>query len=327
MKKKADSVANLLLVSFSIRRTSIQTHPSKVNIKQDKEREIHLPSFPPISLLPLFPSSVSGFISLQMEQCSPFGWFHYNEEEEMQELKQFIRQTRMETEAAVLSAQDEISRKEEEVIDLKNLLMVTIKERDEAHSKCQKLLLQNLSLQQQLQQHQQQLKLQKAASFSRIASRNEEKHGVGLDTITNTSLSSSESEESIISSPATSTEHINPQNPFPSSLPPPQITLNLANQRPLPEKGNLLKAVMEAGPLLQTLLLAGPLPQWQHPPPQLDPIEIPPVTIPSPTPQRLLHQDPISSVNGCLGKKRGHDNNFDGSVSSSSCKYQRVVSH
>ncbi|EXB32330.1 hypothetical protein L484_005536 [Morus notabilis] len=44
----------------------------------------------------------------------------------------------------------------------------------------------------------------------------------------------------------------------------------------LPEKGKLLQAVMEAGPLLQTLLLAGPLPQWQHPPPRVDTIEIPP---------------------------------------------------
>ncbi|GAB4836396.1 hypothetical protein Ancab_001307 [Ancistrocladus abbreviatus] len=258
-----------------------------------------------------------------MEQCSPFGWFYYNEEEGMSDLKQFVIQTRMELETTILSAQEEISRKEEELIHLKDLLMLAVKDRDDALSKCQKLLLENLSLQQQLQQQ----KLQKAASFSRITTSNEEKHKVGVDTTTNTSFSSSESEESIISSPAAAaatTEHINPQNPFPnSSLPPPQITLNLANKRPLPEKGKLLRAVMEAGPLLQTLLLAGPLPQWQHPPPQLDPIEIPPVTIPSPTPPKLLQQDSISS----LSKKRGPDNNFDGSVSSSSCKYQRVVSH
>lgn len=48
---------------------------------------------------------------------------------------------------------------------------------------------------------------------------------------------------------------------------------------PLPEKGKLLQAVMEAGPLLQTLLLAGPLPEWRHPPPPLDAVEIPPVAI------------------------------------------------
>lgn len=41
----------------------------------------------------------------------------------------------------------------------------------------------------------------------------------------------------------------------------------LAKQRPLPEKGKLMQAVMNAGPLLQTLMVAGPLPTWRNPPP------------------------------------------------------------
>jgi Protein of unknown function (DUF1635) len=41
----------------------------------------------------------------------------------------------------------------------------------------------------------------------------------------------------------------------------------LAKQRPLPEKGNLMQAVINAGPLLQTLMVAGPLPTWRNPPP------------------------------------------------------------
>lgn len=41
----------------------------------------------------------------------------------------------------------------------------------------------------------------------------------------------------------------------------------LAARRPLPHKGRLLQAVMEAGPLLQNLLVAGPLPRWRNPPP------------------------------------------------------------
>nr|XP_051228641.1 uncharacterized protein LOC127346142 isoform X3 [Lolium perenne] len=41
----------------------------------------------------------------------------------------------------------------------------------------------------------------------------------------------------------------------------------LAAKRPLPHKGRLLQAVMEAGPLLQSLLVAGPLPRWRNPPP------------------------------------------------------------
>ncbi|KAG0516604.1 hypothetical protein BDA96_09G017600 [Sorghum bicolor] len=40
----------------------------------------------------------------------------------------------------------------------------------------------------------------------------------------------------------------------------------LASKRPLPHKGRLLAAVMEAGPLLQNLLVAGQLPRWRNPP-------------------------------------------------------------
>jgi hypothetical protein len=40
----------------------------------------------------------------------------------------------------------------------------------------------------------------------------------------------------------------------------------LASKRPLPQKGRLLSAVMEAGPLLQNLLVAGQLPRWRNPP-------------------------------------------------------------
>ncbi|URE01270.1 hypothetical protein MUK42_19295 [Musa troglodytarum] len=45
-------------------------------------------------------------------------------------------------------------------------------------------------------------------------------------------------------------------------------TINsLATNKPLPQKGKLLQAVLEAGPTLQTLLLAGSLPRWRNPPP------------------------------------------------------------
>ncbi|KAK1670292.1 hypothetical protein QYE76_058451 [Lolium multiflorum] len=43
----------------------------------------------------------------------------------------------------------------------------------------------------------------------------------------------------------------------------------LSAQRPLPHKGRLLQAVMEAGPLLHNLLVAGPLLRWRNPPPVL----------------------------------------------------------
>ncbi|XP_007206796.2 uncharacterized protein LOC18774660 [Prunus persica] len=40
---------------------------------------------------------------------------------------------------------------------------------------------------------------------------------------------------------------------------------NIARLRPLPKKGRLMQAVMDTGPLLQTLLVA-PLPKWKNPP-------------------------------------------------------------
>lgn len=54
---------------------------------------------------------------------------------------------------------------------------------------------------------------------------------------------------------------------------------NLVKRKPLPQKGRLLKTVIEAGPLLHTLLLAGSLPKWQNPPP-LQNLQIPPIPIP-----------------------------------------------
>ncbi|KAG5244398.1 E3 ubiquitin-protein ligase [Salix suchowensis] len=52
---------------------------------------------------------------------------------------------------------------------------------------------------------------------------------------------------------------------------------NFVKGKVLPQRGNLLQAVMETGPLLQTLLLAGPLPRWRNPPP-LQPVKMLPVS-------------------------------------------------
>lgn len=57
-----------------------------------------------------------------------------------------------------------------------------------------------------------------------------------------------------------------------------QVIEYMAKGKVLPQKGNLLKAVMDAGPLLQTLLVAGPLPTWRNPPP-LQNIKIPPLNV------------------------------------------------
>ncbi|KAL6195663.1 hypothetical protein ACLB2K_031281 [Fragaria x ananassa] len=57
-----------------------------------------------------------------------------------------------------------------------------------------------------------------------------------------------------------------------------EIIDNFVRGRPLPLKGKLLQAVMDAGPLLQTVLVAGLMPRWRNPPP-LQAFKTPPVSI------------------------------------------------
>lgn len=47
----------------------------------------------------------------------------------MAEMRQYILQSRMELEATIMAAQEEMMKKEEEIIHIKDLLMMTIKER------------------------------------------------------------------------------------------------------------------------------------------------------------------------------------------------------
>ena len=163
----------------------------------------------------------------------------------LEDLKHSLLYTTLELEATIVSAKEEITRKECELIHANDLLSKVIKERDEARAKCQNLML--------------------------------EKQEFQID-----NKSGSENEYSTQNASSDCEENSSTTLPTPF-----QAVLELAEKKPLPEKGKLLKAVVEAGPLLQTLLLAGPLPQWQHPPPQLNSIEIPPVSISSPNSSSL----------------------------------------
>ncbi|KAA8550314.1 hypothetical protein F0562_001998 [Nyssa sinensis] len=251
---------------------------------------------------------------------------YYCQGKSMEELRQSLLLTTLELEATRLKAQEELKMRDDHLIHLKDLLTKAIRDRDEAQDKCQRLLLEKFLLQQQQQQQQQQ-QLQQTAHLSGISSIEDEPRR-GLDS--NNGFSSSDCDESIVSSPVF--------DPIP---PPAQTqsvqgqaqTIQLVPEKPLPEKGKLLQAVMKAGPLLQTLLLAGPLPQWRHPPPPLESYQIPapPVAIPSPQPPtHLLHQDSLLNVNagnnidncGRVNRKRGL---CDGTDSPTESKYQRVV--
>ncbi|XP_042031799.1 uncharacterized protein LOC121778502 [Salvia splendens] len=76
------------------------------------------------------------------EQCSPLTWAYYFEEEGVADLKQSLFYSTLEVEAAVVAAaHEEISRKDEEIVQLKELLANIMQERDEFVTKYQRLSL------------------------------------------------------------------------------------------------------------------------------------------------------------------------------------------
>ncbi|KAK2983758.1 hypothetical protein RJ640_022700, partial [Escallonia rubra] len=243
------------------------------------------------------------------DQCSTLSWGYYYQEEGFEELKHALLYTTLELQTTIHCTHEELATKADELVYLRGVLTRTIKERDEAHSKCQSLILDTLLLQRQL--------CQQAEAVSLIGTtRNEDEPTfLGGDSKSNHGFSSSGCDENVTVSPGT--EQIPPSPigpvPLPPSLSPSETDVieELASKKALPQKGKFLQALMEAGPLLQTLLLAGPLPQWQYPPPQLNSIDIPPVSISSPAPRT-----------DCFGKKRGLLK-CEGSDSSSNTKNQK----
>ncbi|XP_071709742.1 uncharacterized protein [Rutidosis leptorrhynchoides] len=266
------------------------------------------------------------------DECTTFNWdcYYQDEVQGMEELKHTILYT-LELETTIACAHEEIARKGDEVLHFKCLLTKTIKERDEAQLKCQGLVMENIILQQKIQELEaNSSSLAKTTPTSYL----EDDPNLGFD-------SSSGSDESFLGTQGME------RAPLPPSLPTQQLQIevidNVVLTKRLPENGKFLQAVVEAGPLLQTLLLAGPLPQWQHPPPQLNSIEIPPVTIPSTsttTPRMLLHQDSCVSAiigsnnqnnvgGGLITRKRGleqncEENDYD-SYPTTNTKNQKVV--
>lgn len=265
------------------------------------------------------------------DQCSPLNWaFYCQEEQGIDELKHSLLYTTLELEATILSAREELARKDDELVHLKSLLTRITRERDEAIAKCQRLVLEKLLLQ---EQHLQQKHIEPAAAAAALSSGTTSNEDIeprrGSDSYAG--LSSSDCDENVIASPTGKDPAVLlPLQPASSTPALADVTDRIVPKKPLPEKGKFLQAVMEAGPLLKTLLLAGPLPQWQHPPPQLSSIDIPPVTISSSPRPMLLHQDSCLSTctGGCggLSKKRvlvNGDQCCDSSPPNS--KYQRVV--
>lgn len=253
------------------------------------------------------------------EQCSPLSWAYYFQEEGVEDLKQSLLYSTLELEAAVIAAHEEISRKDDEILQLKGLLAKIIKERDEVQAQCQQHALEkNLLFQQvQIQTHSSKHSLDCPISSGTTSNEDD-----------NNALSPSDCDDNniVVGSPGSKDSlPLTPPRPVTS----PDVTDNIPIKKALPEQGKFLQAVMEAGPLLQTLLLAGPLPQWQHPPPQLNSVDIPPVTMLSSSPRsKLLHQDSClisPTTSGGFSNKRGMFNK-EASDFSPSSKYQKVCS-
>lgn len=198
----------------------------------------------------------------------------------MEELRHALLYTTLELETTIMSAKEEILRRECEILNLRDLLNRAIKEKDEVEAKCGKLMFENLMMLQQKKNQEQEV----------------------------TPQSDSDSDDNTIQS--SQTDPVVGEPLLPQELPPtvwenasedvPPTVRKNASEKPLPEIGKLLQAVIEAGPLLQNLLLAGPLPHWQHPPPLVDSVDIPPVII-SPRPSQLPAQSPSIDI-----RKRSH---------------------
>ncbi|KAK1588721.1 hypothetical protein Q3G72_026402 [Acer saccharum] len=266
---------------------------------------------------------------------------YYFQGKTMEEIKHSLVYTTLELEQTRVAVQEELRKRDDQLLHLKDLLSKVIRERDTAQEKCQRLVYENHLQQQLYLQQQQQQQQQQAGPLSGISSIEDEPRR-GIDS--NNGFSSSDCEESIVSSPVIDPiplpqPQLPPPPPTQSQPPQPEPNIELVPEKPLPEKGKLLQAVMKAGPLLQTLLLAGPLPQWRHPPPPLESFEIPPVTIPSPPPPpppptQFLHQDSLVNIlnnnnnnNNSCGKVNRKRLNYDGSDSPTENKYPRLILH
>lgn len=198
-------------------------------------------------------------------QPSPLlNWALFYQGKSMDELRQCLLLTTMELENTRARAYEDLRMREAQILQLKEMLNRAMREKKDAEEKCQRLFFEKHLL-----------LLQSSAAAHPLSS--------GVSTVDDEPRSaaaaaagfSSDSDGSMVSSPA------------------PVVEYPVVFDKPLPEKGRLLQAVMKAGPLLQTLLLAGPLPQWHHPPPPMDTFQIPtpPVNYHTPPPTAAIFPD------------------------------------
>lgn len=215
----------------------------------------------------------------------------------MEELKHCLLCTTLELENTKIAMEEELKKRDNQLLHLKGLLDMTIAERDEAQERCQSLLLQNLLLHQQQQLMTGASSAQEEDELRRRARKEDQ-------IINGCCFNFSSSGDCEVESSASS-------KTLDSMVP---------HDKPLPEKGKLLQAVMRAAPLLQTLLLAGPLPQWRRPPPSISSSEIPPVKIPSPPLPTVFLQDSLINCSRACGKRGVPNDFFESPTTESKCQ-------
>ncbi|KAG6432855.1 hypothetical protein SASPL_104443 [Salvia splendens] len=190
----------------------------------------------------------------------------YAEHGEMDELGQKLLYTSLELEKLKSEAMEEMQKNKEYVNQLIQLLKCAIEERDEARRQLDKLTSAAAISSPYFQGGGDTSLLKPAAKAnSSITESNS-----FTDTQNYHSPADSIFDAAAVSSPAIVQDPVVDR----ASV----IIDNLSRGRVLPRKGMLLQAVLQAEPLLQTLMVAGPLPRWRNPP-QMQPFQIPPVSI------------------------------------------------
>lgn len=196
----------------------------------------------------------------------------------MEELKQKLLCTTLELEALKVNSKEEMRKSEQSIDQLLKLLQVITHERDEARGQL-KLLLSKLKHIPKTRE------LRLSPVPDSIAGECGSSSPVGSPELPSVKLAAAGATRT------GSSDHSKAG----------AVMDWLAMNRPLPQKGKLLQAVLEAGPTLQTLLLAGPLPQWRNPPPLQQAFQIPPaaVQLHNPATLNLAMKRPTALVAPC----------------------------
>ncbi|CAI9770539.1 unnamed protein product [Fraxinus pennsylvanica] len=218
-------------------------------------------------------------------------WWSY--QENIDEMNQKLMYAILELEKLKVDASEESRKNKEYVMQLIQLLNITIQERDEARNQLQKLLEkfmltssnESLNILPQIHVDNPLLKARKTNSSINESTQSNISSPVDVlfDAVSSPEFSNFNMlSTNQVTSGVPKIFNMLSTNQVPSGVPKIDcaslIIDNLVKGRVLPQTGKLLRAVVEAGPLLQTLLVAGPLPRWQNPP-RLQPFQIPPAPI------------------------------------------------